>query len=143
MVHIAIMKKSWGLIDKILSGEKTIESRWYKNRCRPWEEIEVGDTIYFKDSPGPVRAKAVVDKVIQFTDLNAKKRDKILAQYGKSVLGTGGNPEDIKSHFKDKRYCILVFFNKARKVTPFNINKTGFGTQSAWLIVDNINKIKL
>lgn len=32
MEHVAIMKKSWGLTRKILSGEKTIESRWYRFR---------------------------------------------------------------------------------------------------------------
>lgn len=30
MEHVAIMRKSWGLTDKILSGQKKIESRWYK-----------------------------------------------------------------------------------------------------------------
>lgn len=28
MIHIAIMKKEWGFIDKILTGQKIIESRW-------------------------------------------------------------------------------------------------------------------
>jgi len=31
MQHIAIMKKSWRLTEKILAGEKTLETRWYKN----------------------------------------------------------------------------------------------------------------
>jgi len=29
MEHVAIMRKAWGLTDKILSGQKKIESRWY------------------------------------------------------------------------------------------------------------------
>ena len=32
MEHVAIMKKSWGLIEKILSEEKTAESHWYKTK---------------------------------------------------------------------------------------------------------------
>jgi len=42
MDHVAIMKRSWGLIPKILSGEKTIESRWYKKRIPPWNRISKG-----------------------------------------------------------------------------------------------------
>ena len=35
MQHVAIMKKSWGLTDKILSGQKKIESRWYLSSFCP------------------------------------------------------------------------------------------------------------
>ena len=47
--HVAIMKKSWGLVEKILAGEKTVESRWYKSKCVPWDRIKPKDIIYFKD----------------------------------------------------------------------------------------------
>lgn len=50
MNHIAIMKKSWGLLPKILSGEKKIESRWYLNKNALWGKIKKGDTVYFKNS---------------------------------------------------------------------------------------------
>jgi len=42
MQYIAIMKKSWGLLPKILTGEKKIESRWYNNRYSPWDKIKKG-----------------------------------------------------------------------------------------------------
>lgn len=73
MNHIAIMKKSWELIPKIISGEKTIESRWYKNRIAPWDRISEGDTVYFKDSGEPVSAVATVSKVLQFDNLDGKQ----------------------------------------------------------------------
>ncbi|MDO8559127.1 MAG: hypothetical protein Q7R84_02240 [bacterium] len=41
MEHLAIMKKSWGLTEKILSGQKKIESRWYLSKRSPWDTIEV------------------------------------------------------------------------------------------------------
>lgn len=73
MHHIAIMNPKV-LIDKILSGEKTIETRWYLNRRDPWNKIHTGDTVFFKDSGGLVRAKATVEKVLHF----AKQTDLIL-----------------------------------------------------------------
>ena len=73
MDHVAIMKKSWGLTEKILSGEKKIESRWYMIRCAPWDRIKGTDTVYFKNSGEPITIKALVTKVLQFSDLNQKK----------------------------------------------------------------------
>ncbi|MBU4370146.1 hypothetical protein KKG58_05355 [Patescibacteria group bacterium] len=37
------MKKSWNLTEKILAGEKKIESRWYKSKCSPWGKIKEND----------------------------------------------------------------------------------------------------
>jgi hypothetical protein len=48
MDHIAIMQKSWGLTEKIVTGQKAIESRWYKGKYAPWGRSFSGDTIYFK-----------------------------------------------------------------------------------------------
>ena len=63
MEHVAIMRNSWGLLSKIISGNKTIESRWYKTKYRPWGRIKSGDILYFKDSGKPVTVKAKVDEV--------------------------------------------------------------------------------
>jgi len=73
MEHLAIMKKSWGLTDKILSGRKKIESRWYSARRAPWDRIKKGEIVYFKDSGGPVRTRTEVDKVMQFENLTSQK----------------------------------------------------------------------
>ncbi len=69
MDHVAIMKKSWGLLPKILSGEKKIESRWYKFKRSPWDKINTNDTVYFKDSGDPVLIKAKVSKFLQFLNI--------------------------------------------------------------------------
>ncbi len=142
MEHLAIMKKSWGLIDKILNGEKTIESRWYMNKSAPWNKIEKGDVVYFKDAGEPVVAKAEVDRVEQYSNLTSNNVRGVLDKYGqKDGLGVEDLPKFYEL-FKNKRYCILIFLRNAEKVKPFKINKTGFGIGSAWLVVENINKLK-
>ena len=57
MINIAIMKKSWGLLPKILTKEKKIESRWYKARYSPWNRIKPLEIVYFKDSEEPVTVR--------------------------------------------------------------------------------------
>lgn len=141
--HIAIMKKSWKLMEKILSGEKTLEERWYKFKRAPWDKIKIGDNIYFKDSGEPVTIKAKVTKVLQFADLTPKKTREIIIKYGKADLGTDDEmPSEIKEYISNKNYCIIIFFDNVKKIKPFNIDKTGFGAMSAWLTIDNVEKIK-
>ncbi|MFH1423686.1 MAG: ASCH domain-containing protein [Candidatus Nealsonbacteria bacterium] len=142
MEHLAIMRKSWGLTDKILSGQKKIESRWYSVKYKPWDSIKEGETVYFKDSGGPVRIKAEVIRVLQFADLTPKKAKEILDEYGRE---DGMEKEEIPEffeRFKDKKYCILIFLKNPQEIKPFEINKTGFGVMSAWISIDDITKIK-
>lgn len=178
MDHVAIMRKSWGLLPKILSGEKTIESRWYMARYAPWNRIEKGDIVYFKNSGEPVTVKAEVSKVMQFvlrhTELvsgsknieyrsfdfttfsshecgsaqdDTKTENSTVKQILKRFAKADGiEKEDIPKYyqlFKDKKYCILVFLSDPQKVKPFEIDKSGFGAMCAWIIVEDINTIKL
>lgn len=136
------MKKSWGLLPKILNREKTIESRWYKNKYSPWDRILKGDIVYFKDSGELVTVKAEVDKVIQFSNLTPKKVKEILKRYGKKDgLGIKDIPKFFKM-FKDKNYCLLLFLKNPKRIKSFQIDKTGFGMMSAWITIDNINKLR-
>lgn len=142
MDHIAIMKKSWGFTEKILAGEKTIESRWYIVRCRPWGRIKAGDTVYFKDSGAPVTVTAEVERVEEIADLFPRKVQEILGRHGAEI---GIQHAEIPSFFnvlKNKKYCILIHLENSRRVRPFAINKTGFGTMSAWITVASIVAIR-
>lgn len=143
MDHVAIMNKSWGLTQKILSGQKKIESRWYKSKYSPWGKIHKGDVVYFKDSGEPVSIKAEVEKVISFSDLTPEKVRQILDKYGNDDGLESDKIKEFFELFKNKKYCLLIFLTNPQKIEPFEINKTGFGTMSAWLTVGNINTIKV
>ena len=143
MQHLAIMRKSWGLTRKILTGQKKIESRWYKNKYQPWNQIKVGEIVFFKDSGEAVTIKATVGKVIQFSDLTPLKVQEILEKYG---LDDGIAKEDAPKYlgmFKDKKYCLLIYLENPEKITPFQIDKTGFGAMSAWITVKDIRDIRV
>src|SRR3990167_6589017 len=106
MDHIAIMRKSWGLLPKILEGAKTIESRWYKNKCVPWGNIQKGDTIYFKNSGEGVTIKATVDIVLSFENLTPEVVLEILEEFGsKDGIENSSIPYYFKL-FRVKRYCL-------------------------------------
>jgi len=148
MDHVAILRKARiskgdNLLADILSGIKTIESRWYVNKISPWDNLMVGDMVYFKESGCPVTAVANVSKVLQFSNLTEVSLIKIVHKYGKHIA-----PHSPLSEFEawarrhlEKRYCILVFLKDVKKVGPFNIDKTGFGNSAAWLAVGDINRV--
>lgn len=141
MDHVAIMKKAWGLTPKILSGQKKIESRWYKTKHPPWGQIGAGETVYFKDSGEPVTLKAAVEKVLQFENLTPIKVRELLKQYGQDDGIETADLEKFWQILKDKKYCLLIYLTNPEKVKPFEINKHGFGAMAAWITVSNINKI--
>ncbi|MBI2409938.1 ASCH domain-containing protein [Candidatus Kaiserbacteria bacterium] len=142
MEHVAIMQKSWGLTQKILDGRKTIESRWYAVRHKPWDVVQAGETIYFKDAGQLATIRAEAEKVLQFVDLTPKRVGEILEKYGEKDGIEKADVSKFLKKFKDKNYCVLIFLKNPRKIKPFNINKSGFGAMSAWITVDSVSKIK-
>jgi predicted transcriptional regulator len=146
MDHVAFMNKKWKMIEKILNGQKTIESRWYlKKRC-PVDCIKKNDNIYFKNSGEKIVAKAKVDKIITYNDLTPKVVKEVLDQYSKEIGIEKSETEEYFDLFKNKKYCILIYLKNVEKITyPFDINKSkaGYCDRAAWVTTDNIEKIKI
>ncbi len=136
MEHLAILKKKW--LEKILTGEKTIESRWYKQRRTPYQKIAKGDVIYLKETGKPVTAKATVQEVLFFDQLTEEKLRDIIQNYGKQV----GMTFDAIPQLVDKSYCTLVFLKNVQKIPPFAIDKKGYGAQAAWITIEDIKNLK-
>lgn len=131
MNHIAIMNSRIASIDDILSGKKTIESRWSKHKSVPWGKVHPEDIVYFKETGKEVVAKAEVEKVVGIENLDIK-----------SVAWIAHNYQLKEEWGKNKKYCTLIFLRNPQKVKPFKINKSGFGTPVAWICIEEIDKIK-
>ena len=142
MDHIAIMQKSWGLTEKIVTGQKVIESRWYKVKYAPWGKMSPGDTVYFKNSGEPVTIRAEVEKVLYFSDLTPEKVHAILEEYGKAIGIEASEIPKYFEMFKHKRYCVLIFLKNAQHISPFEINKQGFGIMSSWISVESVLELR-
>ena len=127
MEHLAILSSKLGLFDKILSGEKTIESRWYFNKKTPYRNIHPGEVIYFKE--GKRFAKAIVEKAM-FFELTDKKIKELLSEYG-DRLGVG---IEFFDRIKGKRYGTLIFIKDAKEVKPFHVPFS----RAAWITKEKI-----
>ena len=140
MEHLAILSKKRKLLVKILAGEKTIESRWYKSKVVPWGNIHAGETIYFKESGDQVSVKAKISEVMQFylpqTDI-----PRLLEKYAQEICFSSAGPE-LVSWCTQRKYCILIRLKNVEPIEPFDIDKKGFGMMAAWIMADRIEKIK-
>ena len=123
MEHLAIMRKSWGLTQKILNSQKKIESRWYSVKYRPWDAIKKGELIYFKDSGEPVRLKAEVNKVMQFDKLTPDRVREILNKYGHDDGLEKDKVQEFFERFKNKKYCILIFLKNPQGLNHLRLTK--------------------
>lgn len=142
MDHLAIMNPKRKLIPKILSGEKTIESRWYMMKVAPQDKIQAGDTVYFKDAWQMVTASVTVAKVLQYDHYTDEQLHEILNSYAYSIA-FHSLLDEVYLWARPKHYCILIFLKHPKKIMPFAIDKTWYGMMASWIILSDINKIKL
>lgn len=139
MIHVAILKKTWKLLDKIKSGEKSIESRWYKVKAKPWNIVKEGDIVYFKDSGEPITVKAKISKVLQYENLDKDLVKQILNKYHKEIC----LKKEYSEFYEGRKYCILVFLKDIEKLNnPLHFDKTGFGISSAWMCINSEEDFK-
>ena len=138
MDHVAILDTKRKLLAKIISGEKTIESRWYKFKKTPYQNIAIGDVVYFKESGKPVSVRSKVAKTIFIDKLSPEKINYILNQYA-SQLGVSLSYAE---HCAGKNFCTLIFLKQVEPIEPFHIDKKGYGAMAAWITLEDIKKIK-
>ncbi|MBD3319235.1 hypothetical protein GF342_04980 [Candidatus Woesearchaeota archaeon] len=139
MDHVAILNPP-RVLDKILRGEKTIESRWYKARYAPWGRIRQGERVFFKVAGKPVTAVATVRKVLEF-EIAPDPLLAVLDKYGKDIA-FDWSLDKVYVWALEKKYGILVFLEQAYKLNPFDVSKKGFGNACAWMCVESIDDIR-
>lgn len=123
--HLAVLHREY--LDKIISGEKTIESRLTRTRRAPWGKIKTGDTIYFKQSSGPIRAVAKAGKVLTLTDLTPDALAELRAKHNDKITGS-----DATWATKQRaRYGTLIWLSDVRQTSDGPIIPPLYG--AAWV----------
>lgn len=131
MRHIAILHARY--LDAILAGAKTIESRLSRARGLPFGIVAPGDTIYFKQSSGPVRAVARVSGVSSFEDLRPEDVLTLARRYREAV----GAGEEYWESRRDCRYATLIWLADVRACDHAPGFARRAGARSAWFALDH------
>lgn len=126
MQHIAILKQPF--FDMVISGEKTIESRWSMVKVAPYKKVSVGDRILLKETGKDVTATANVKKV-QFYELTPEIVEDIRIKYGKQIKTD--KFEDWKSTLQ-KKYCTLIWLDEVTPVAPIKVKRSN---GAGWIVL--------
>lgn len=115
-IHLAIFAEPF--LSMVLSGEKTIESRFSRNRCAPYGEIGDGDIILLKAVSGPIRGLALARRIWCY-DLGIEPIDRIRHRFG---VGIRGDDEFWVSR-ADALYATLIELDAPASIAPVSCNK--------------------
>lgn len=115
MKHLAIFKGEAG--ENILSGKKTIESRFSRKKTVPFGQVSSGDLVYIKPSGKDIIGQFRVKKVIFFDNFDLNEL--------KEKFGVQLELDDLKGK-EDCKYASLIFIgNSSRFITsPIRIKKS-------------------
>lgn len=117
--HLAIFKGDGG--ELILSGKKTIESRFSKRRDPPFGQVSAGDLVYIKPSGKEIIGQFKVQKVIFYDGLSQKDILDIKERYGKGLTVEEGYWQRSES----SKYGTLIFIGDSSEflTSPVKIPK--------------------
>jgi len=121
-------------LDKILAGQKTIESRFGKHRPPAWK-CEAGDFLFLKRTGGDIDAIATVERVDKFHVKAPFLLLDLEPQYRDGVHG----PKRNLPYWLDavNRECVYAVFAHLRDVLPVHIPASALPRnlpyQSAWM----------
>lgn len=139
MVHLVycdnIGKKGEKVLDKILSGTKTMIIRASAGRKIPHSRVFSGETLYFMEKgSGQIIAMAIVTDVQNFVKISEDEIEEILSKnQGKLNLS---DKQRIRSH---KKCMCLIEFQDVKKIQPLEFDHQG--TMDDWLISEKIEDV--
>ena len=111
VIHIAVLLKPY--LDLILRGEKSVECRLTQTSRDPFERVEPGERIYFKQSAGPFAATAIVEHVLCEANLTPRRVGEIKRDYNHLIKGEN-------AYWKLKRtsrFCTLIWLRDVQPTT--------------------------
>ena len=130
--HLAIFKGHGG--ELILTGQKTIESRFSRAKIAPFGQVASGDLVYIKPSGKDIIGQFRVKKVIFYNGLEVEDVREIKERYGERIA-----MED--SYWEKKlnsKYGTLIFIGESSRfiTSPVKIPKKDL---RGWVVLENDN----
>lgn len=118
MIHLAFMHGKY--LDMILSGQKTVESRFMlTNRDHPAFKCQPGHYIAFKRSGGDAEARALAGAVHNFYDLQPEEVDRIRLDWNDCIMADD-------AFWEKKRNSKRAVLIELQEVLSIKIEKIAF-----------------
>lgn len=140
MDHVVYLDAKEKELDRLLSGEKTMIIRGATGRKLPHGRVHTGEVLWFIENSGDglVRCRATVKRVLNSEKLNEQESHQLISDHqGMLCL----SPNQIK-RWGGKRYLVLIEVENVQAVTPFTVDRSGYGNMDDWLPTEDIESIK-
>jgi hypothetical protein len=115
-IHVAIFSEPF--LSLVLSGKKTIESRFSRNRCAPYGEIGDGDIILIKEVAGPICGVALAKRTWCY-DLVTEPLERIRARFGAGICAD----DEFWSSRADALYATVIELDATTSIAPVRCDK--------------------
>jgi len=141
MDHVVYLDTKANELDNILNGSKTMIIRGAAGRKMPYRRVNENDVLYFinNNAEGLVKAKGVVSFVFNSDKMTKEESVSLVEKYQPQLQLTNNQ---IK-RWAGKRYLILIEVKQVEEIEPFKIDKSNYGNMDDWLLVENIESVKI
>lgn len=141
MDHIVYLDTKAKEMENLISGKKTMIVRGATGRKLPYNRVSIGDVLYFinNNAEGKVKAKADVTSVFNSDKMT---KDESIALVEKQQTKLQLSDAQLK-RWAGKRYIVLIEIDKIKEIKSFPIDKRNYKNMDDWLLVDDINKVKI
>lgn len=115
------------VIEAILGGKKTIETRFSKHRIAPFGLVSTGDLVFMKPPGEEIMGQFRVKKVFSFTGLCPEDIDKIFADFGVQIgVGDAALDEGYHQLKREASFGTLIFIGESERfiTSPLKIKKS-------------------
>lgn len=139
MVHVVYCdctgKKGERVLDKILTGSKTMLVRGAAGRKIPHSRVFEGETLYLMEKgTSLISVQATVSSVQNYVKLSDEEIDNVLEENRQKL-----NLTDKQKERWHKKCLCLVEFENVRKIGPLEFDRQG--NMDDWLIIEKIEDV--
>jgi hypothetical protein len=135
MVHLVYCDDKEKVLDKILSGTKTMMIRAAAGRKIPHSRVLEKEKLYFmKKGTAKITATATVKAVQNYVKLSEGEIEKILAENQEKL-----NLSKKQQERWHKKCMCLVEFEKVQEISPLEFDHQG--NMDDWLIIEKIEDV--
>ncbi|QVK18474.1 hypothetical protein KHQ81_01795 [Mycoplasmatota bacterium] len=141
MDHIVYLDAKAKELENLLNHKKSMVIRGAAGRKLPYGRVREGDVLYFinNNAEGYIRAKGTVKYVFHSEKMDKETSIKLIEDNQDKLLLS----DKQYKRWAGKRYIVLIDVDNICEVEPFKINKTNYSNMDDWLLVEDINTLKI
>lgn len=126
-IHLAVGEPK--MVELILEGKKTVETRFAETRQPPFGHVEPGDIIVFKESGGPVVGVARATRAEFYSGLDQDQVLNLRWLFNDLIQAD----DDFWSRKSGARYATFIYLSEVVRVEPVRIEKRD---RRAWVVCE-------